>query len=461
MSPISLATRVRILVVLVVVVVIGAVSATAYQRFRTAYSGHLDRLLLVMARGAAAVSGGDGLEQRVARVTRSPWRGQAVHVRVWDDGAGGDRVSSLPRGSKDRALLHTPAGAAPAVGRPLFYDVTRTRRPHRAVWLRVPGEEGVRNVVVVHPAAFERRRLDELLRTLVLAAVVIAGSAAVLGGRAVALALRPLRVTAQRLAAVRAPAFDTGDLVRAQAPAELRPVLEQAARLVEELRLAAERHRSLLADAAHQLRTPLSLVRSTLELARESPDTGDAAHAAIGEALEDLGRTEWLVEQILTLSRVDATSLAESAVELRLDALLAEVVAAQERAGGRVACEPLAPCSVRGDERMLRILFEGLLDNAARYGRQGGTVRMALEHGSDRTCTTSVQDDAGAIPPELLPRIFDRFVRGPGSAGRHPRGAGLGLTIAREIARLHGGDVWITSRPGERTTVSVRLPVVT
>jgi signal transduction histidine kinase len=83
---------------------------------------------------------------------------------------------------------------------------------------------------------------------------------------------------------------------------------------------------------------------------------------------------------------------------------------------------------------------------------------VALSHEADRACTVSVHDEGGAIPPEALPRLFDRFYRADGSRTRATGGAGLGLAIARQVARRHGGDIEMTSAPAEGTRVVVRLP---
>jgi signal transduction histidine kinase len=111
---------------------------------------------------------------------------------------------------------------------------------------------------------------------------------------------------------------------------------------------------------------------------------------------------------------------------------------------------------VEGDGAWLRQLFSNLVDNAVKYCEPGAEVRVAARREGDEVCV-SVADDGPGIAPEELPEIFERFERGGGRQGRP--GFGLGLPLAREIARAHGGRIHATSKPGQGATFSVRLPV--
>jgi signal transduction histidine kinase len=169
-----------------------------------------------------------------------------------------------------------------------------------------------------------------------------------------------------------------------------------------------------------------------------------------------------LITQLLILARMDETDGLAEAAEVPLDAVLARVAADLEgsasRRGVRIEVGPLPPTLVRGSEDQLVQLFGNLVENAIIHGPQAGTVRVALSHEADRACTVSVHDEGGAIPPEALPRLFDRFYRADGSRTRATGGAGLGLAIAREIARRHGGDIVITSSSATGTRAVVSLP---
>ncbi len=467
MRPLSIAWRIRLLVTLVVFAVVTVVALTAYDRFRRAYLGHIDRMLEVMANGVGVATdsrAGRDLTADLRRVTTSPWRGTGTHFRVWIAGEPQDLASSVPAGAAQAPFLWELANTAPpSVGEPLLLDFADKKKRYRAIWLRHDLPQGIENVVIAHPTGFEHRRLRELLAVLLWSAGAMVLLGATLGTRLVLLALRPLEATTERIARIREDNLDRRALEGTPVPAELRPVVHEVGELLERLGRALEQQRRLVADASHQLRTPLTLVKSTLAVARARDGDAASYRTAVDEAIEDIDRVQRLIQQLLILARIEQDPGAVTPVELCLDALLEELAVQYDRSAapgdsGRVVCERLAPCDVRGDEQMLRWLFGNLLDNALHYGPPTGTVRVALEYGPPGSCTAAVQDEGGGMAAEALDRCFDRFYRAEASRNRHPGGAGLGLAIVREVARWHGGEAWATSSPGTRTTFHVRLP---
>jgi len=169
---------------------------------------------------------------------------------------------------------------------------------------------------------------------------------------------------------------------------------------------------------------------------------------------------EHLVDELLVLARLDEATDAAPGQEVQLDHLLAELAEAfgprVTQAAGKFVCS-LSPAVVRGDSRQLGRLFSNLLDNALRHGPKGGTVELTARAKGDRV-VVGVKDDGGSIPPEAIPRLFERFYRVDGSRSSSTGGTGLGLAIAREIALRHGGSIQIASQPGGGTQVTVTLP---
>jgi signal transduction histidine kinase len=461
MRPLSLVWRIRLVSLFAAMLVVAPLAAIAYQRFRSAHIGQLDRILEAMAHGIAAVVAAEpraeGLEGEIAAIAVGPWRGPRNEFRVWLDGAAADIASS----TADRESEWSLAGqSAPPLGEPRFFDLAHKQKRMRAAWLRRESAGGIVNVLVLHPANWEQRRLDELLAVLLgtgATATLLAGLAA---GPLSRLTLGPLRLLGDRISAFRPDARESPP--PPPLPAELLPLARRIEELAGRFTAALDRQRSIVSDASHQLRTPLALARSTLELALARPSPC-ACREPVQEALADLGRMQRLVEQLVLLGRVQSGAETGPAVELRLDSTLEELVASLEprahERGIRLVSETPVAAVVAGDETLLRFLFAGLLENALQYGPARGTVHVRLEHGPAGHCTVTVQDDGGRIPPPALDRLFERFYRAEGSDALHPTGAGLGLTIAREIARRHGGDVWATSSPGTRTTFHVKLPV--
>ncbi|MBI2185643.1 MAG: HAMP domain-containing protein [Acidobacteria bacterium] len=215
------------------------------------------------------------------------------------------------------------------------------------------------------------------------------------------------------------------------------------------------------ADASHELRTPVALVRSTAELTLRHPREAQEYREALAEILSEAERMSGLIGNLLTLARVDAGSETLSFEDVDIGSLL-------HQAASR--CEPLAhakqirvertapgePILARGDPRALERLFVILIDNAIRYTPEGGRVRLGVE-ASDGAARVTVADSGIGIPADTIPLIFERFYRVDPARSREAGGAGLGLSIARWIAEAHGASIHVASTPGEGSAFEVRL----
>jgi signal transduction histidine kinase len=224
-----------------------------------------------------------------------------------------------------------------------------------------------------------------------------------------------------------------------------------------------ETMRRFMADAAHELRTPIAVVRSqaevTLQRERDSAGYAEALRRIESEAVR-LGAT---VEDLLTLARADA---GERPVERRrvfLDDLALDAAAAAralaQRRGVSLDVGTFEEAVVTGDAALLRQLLMIVLDNAVKFTPRGGHVRVnAAAPGGQGEVV--VEDSGVGIPADQLPHIFERFYRGdPARArGSSADGAGLGLAIARWIADAHGARMDVTSEPGHGTRVAIRFP---
>jgi signal transduction histidine kinase len=219
--------------------------------------------------------------------------------------------------------------------------------------------------------------------------------------------------------------------------AQLAASFNRAAVRIEELVGA---HRLLLANASHELRTPLSRLRLGLELYERKPDPTLKAELA-----RDIGELDLLIDEILLTSRLDAVpSLQLEPVDLL--GLAAEECAHYEEC--TLAGEPVV---IRGDARMLRRLIRNLLDNARRHGARPVTVRVGREAGK---AVLEVVDAGQGVPPAERDQVFTPFHR----IGGESTGAGLGLALVRQIARLHGGDAEVAPRPGQPSCFRVSVP---
>jgi signal transduction histidine kinase len=269
-------------------------------------------------------------------------------------------------------------------------------------------------------------------------------------------ALRPLDALGAQLAQ-RQPA-SLVPVALDRLPQEARPLVGALNDLLARLQAAFEQQRSLTADAAHALRTPLTAVTLQAQLARRAAE-GSARDAALDRLEAGVKRASHLVAQLLALARLDPDAARDPAVSLDL-ALLAQEAAAELRPladGAHLDLEVSLPASapIQGHEAALRMAVTNLLDNAIRYTPAGGRVSVTLVAETDGN-RLGVSDTGPGLPADERERVFGRFTRGRDTAAP---GSGLGLAIVREVARLHGGRAWIEDGPGGRgLTVSLWLP---
>lgn len=219
--------------------------------------------------------------------------------------------------------------------------------------------------------------------------------------------------------------------------------------------------RRFVADASHELRTPLAALAGFLELWDQGQLTGPDEATGIAAMRRETGRMTRLVQQLLTLSRLDAGASQEVRTEVcRLDAWLKDSTPAlRALAGDRLTVEA-EPATVLADPDRLVEVVMNLVDNALRYSTPGGTIRVASNPQPDGLGgTLTVEDDGPGIPRDVLPHIFDRFFR-QDPARSQATGAGLGLAIVRALVEAQGGTVHAENKPsgGARFTVSLPGP---
>lgn len=221
------------------------------------------------------------------------------------------------------------------------------------------------------------------------------------------------------------------------------------------------------ADASHELRTPMAIIRTTAEVTRRKP-RGEKEYAeALDRILAESERTTQLIEDLMLLARADASAEDLAPEAVRVDQLAwaacEDVRVLAEAAGIALAADIPHECTVLGDCRALRRLVLILLDNAIKYSHRGGSVGLRVRLSAERELPATmieVRDDGAGIAPEHLPHIFERFYRASRDRSRKIDGVGLGLSIAHVIARHHGGNITVESSLGGGSTFRVLLPAI-
>lgn len=220
--------------------------------------------------------------------------------------------------------------------------------------------------------------------------------------------------------------------------------------------------RRFMADAAHELRTPITILRTRAEITLQQPREAESYVAALRSVEAEAHRLGGIVDSLLVLARADTGERQIEKEKIFLDdvaldaAGAAQVVARQKNID--ITVDEFDEAPVEGDPALIRQLIMILLDNAVKFTDAGGRVRVRVSM-RDGAPTFVVNDSGIGIKPEELSRVFQRFFRGETARSRTD-GAGLGLSIASWITREHGAEISLTSEPGKGTTVVVKFPRV-
>ena len=300
---------------------------------------------------------------------------------------------------------------------------------------------------------------ENLVRALV-GGATIGGIAAIVIGAAV---LRPLAmgIEALRRGATRIASGDLGARVAASGAAELRELAGAFNHLAESLERQEEARRRLVADIAHDLRTPVSVIRGTVDAMLDGVyDPADPAHLrSVRDEADRLGR---MVNDLRALSLADAGRLNLDRSPVDPAALVSEACVrfgARATDGGIRLTADVAPDLpvIYGDPARLAQVLGNLIENALRHAPHGGTVTVSARPAASRHgVAIEVADDGPGIPASAIPHLFDRFYRV--EASRSPGGSGLGLAIVRTLVEAHGGTVSASNRDPRGASFEIWLP---
>jgi heavy metal sensor kinase len=460
-SGVPIRVRVTAAFAVVMALVLAASGWFLYARLSSHLATQLDQELQVRTDDLGAL-----VHQPGASLARDAGGRLIEHGESYAQLVDGTRVADATRPLGARPVLG-PRRLRAALDGPVYANlgpVPGLNEPSRVLATPV-SREGRRLVLVVG----ETRENDLETLNSFRDELLVAGPAALLlaslaGYLLAGLALRPVEVMRGRAAEI-----------SAETPGERLPVpatndeLERLAMTLNEmlarLEEAVQRERDFVADAGHELRTPLALLRTELELALRHGRSSEELREAVRASVQEVDRLAQLAEDLLLIARSEGGELPLTVEELDADELLASVASRfrwrADEAGRPLVHEAQPGAVVRGDRLRLEQALGNLVDNALRHGGGRVTLRSATVNGR---VELRVEDQGEGFPPEFLEHAFERFSRP--DAGRSGAGAGLGLSIVRLIAEAHGGSagaanasaggahVWFYVSPSERSRPS-------
>jgi heavy metal sensor kinase len=320
-------------------------------------------------------------------------------------------------------------------------------------------------IVYAAPTVRIRQQVKAAGISILLASLLLLGATTWLASWRIRQGLSPLQSLARQAALVSTQSWKLQPPKEAEEIEELRPLTDSMTQMLARLEYSFKQQREFIGNAAHELKTPVAVLKSTLQSLLQRPRSSEEYRAGLQASLQDLDRLEQLLQRMLRLARaeqwaqnsqqrqldvIDINSTCEEAVE-RIRSL------AQSR-NTTIHLATNGPVPLRADPEDLQLVWTNLIENAVRYSPEGSLVEVAVAHTKNKARVT-VQDNGTGIPASDLPRIFERFYRGDPSRNRATGGFGLGLAIVKALVEAYGGTIAAESTPGKGTRMTVELPV--
>ena len=445
--------RLTLAFTIVMAVVLTATGFFLYLRLRTELDNRLDQSLHSRLQVTnTLLRQGDSSREAIAQVSAQRRDGSGFTQIL----AAGGSVLGGSEGLRSEALL-SPAEIGRAAATTSTFDLETDAADVGAVRvLASPVRTPAGTLVVAVGASLEdRNQALSNLRALLLAGEPIALLLAALAAYAViSAALRPVEAMRTRAAAI-----STEDLGRRLPLSAGRDELRRLGETLNEMLVRLEdglvRERAFVADASHEFRTPLAMLKAELELMKLERPVGAAFDGALASAIGDTDRLARLTDDLLVLARADRDRLPIKPERVSVADLLARVAQRYAKADVSVradsAADPLP--AISADPARLEQALGNLVDNALRYGARPVEL-SAFER--DGRAELHVRDEGPGFPPDFIDRAFERFSQA--GAGHGDEGTGLGLAIARAIAETHGGSARVANRPGGGADAWIAIP---
>lgn len=353
-----------------------------------------------------------------------------------------------------RSQLNEPFGPPPPITPGKFLTITTPKESWRI------GIAGTQQGTLLLAASLQPLDRDQaqLARVLVTAAIPGLLLIAAMGGFLASRAIRPVEELTRKAAGITARDLSQRIPTTRQA-VEFQRLSEVFNEMLERLKKSFHQATRFSADAAHELKTPLAILQGRIEQSLGEAADGSEHQKLCAELLEETQRLKGIVRKLLLLSLADAGQLKLHAEPLSLSQIAADAADDARVLAPNLKIETAIAENIRvaADEDLLGQVLQNLISNAIKYNGEGGAVRIELSR-TGPNIRLAVTNNGAPIPSEHRPRIFERFYRADASRNRAVEGIGLGLSLSREIARAHGGDLALERSDETGTTFTLTMP---
>jgi signal transduction histidine kinase len=478
MRPYSIVRRLIVVMLLVELLAAVVVSALAlgherherFQAFDVMLRGRADSLL------GAVQQAGDEADTVMLDGTEASLPKDDLYVVAAQGGAMLGRSGNWTQGEADRALAHPVEGRGtfrrnggvyfPLEVDEIHYVAVRVQ----GVRMVDPGEKGggiARRVTIVYASPVDRvwHEVSEAVRFYAWMSVGVMVVTGLLMAWLLRRGLAPLRELAAEASTVSVRSWEFAPSERVMATKELRPLAVALGDVLEGLKESFLQRDRFVSDAAHELKTGVAVVKSSLQLLTMRERTAAEYASGLERTQVDCERMEAIVGKMLLLARAEhheerlgLAPAVETSVAAAVRGVVVELAPMAEARGVAVVLEAEEGTMVAAEPDELHLVFVNLAQNAMQHSAAGSVVKIVARRVGP-VVETSVEDSGSGIAEEDLPHVFERFYRGDRSRSRNTGGTGLGLAICKAIATRLGGSIEMESVVGAGTSVTVRLPV--
>jgi signal transduction histidine kinase len=354
-----------------------------------------------------------------------------------------------------------------------FFQLSLNGKDYRIITMQGqrivdPGDKsgGIRRNVTIYYGSSDKRVWRAVIRSVSFYAgssLLVLAATGILMSWLLSRGLAPLHGLAHSAAGVSVTSWTFAPPEDARQTRELAPLVRAVESVLGGLQLSFEQQKRFVGDAAHELKTSVAVVKSSLQLLGMKQRTPQEYEAGLDRVLADCARMEAIVAQMLTLARLEETSpahatLAVSSVSGHIAGVIEELQTMADAGGIAIRLEGDESIHAQIEPEQLQLLCSNLLMNALQHSPEGSSIHVRLES-REAQVEICIQDAGEGIHPDDLPHIFERFYRSDPSRSRRTGGTGLGLAICKAIAEHARGSIEIASKVHEGTIVIVRLPI--